>query len=365
MSEKCGRTMICSRCVMDDTDTSIVFTQTGCSNCDQALLDLENWKRNEPDSNDFKEYVDQFRFNKNEFDFVIGLSGGIDSSYLLHILKKTNLRIQAIHVDAGWNSKIATSNIFKMTERLKIPLKTIVIPWEPMRKLQIAYLKSGVINQDVPQDHLFTTRVKKFAAQMNVKYIASGWNYSSESILPTSWSYSPRDGKQIKHIAHMYGVTKNDLSKLEIMTQLSQYYNFNLRKKIKIIQPLNYLNYNRDVAKELLTNEYNWQDYGGKHEESRWTKFYQGVWLPKRWGIDKRKAHLSSQIISGQIDRQKALNMLNEPILNELQSEQEFNFIANKLQINQSELKDLMFASKISHESLKGDHLIRKIRNHL
>jgi PP-loop superfamily ATP-utilizing enzyme len=347
---------------MDNSDPNIIFTSTGCSNCDQALIDLEDWKKLEPESNDFKEYLNQFKANKDNFDLVIGLSGGIDSSYLLHILKKSNLRVQAIHIDAGWNSKIATSNIFRLTEKLKVPLKTIVIPWEPMRKLQAAYLKSGILNQDVPQDHLFTIHVKKFAIRAKVNRIASGWNYSSESILPIGWSYSPRDGTQIKHIAKIHGVAKSDLSKLEIMTQLSQYYNFNLRKQIGTIRPLNYLNYNRDIAKELLSNEYNWQDYGGKHEESRWTKFYQGYWLPKRWGIDKRKAHLSSQIISGQTSRPAALQILKEPILSNLEAEQELIFVANKLQMNSLELENLLHGPKVLHESFKGDHLMRKIR---
>ena len=347
---------------MDDSDSNIYFTETGCSNCDRALIELEDWKTFKPDSSEFNEYLDQFRNNNHDFDFVIGLSGGVDSSYLLHVLKKANLRVQALHIDAGWNSKIATSNIFRITEKLKIPLKTIVIPWEPMRKLQLAYLKSGVMNQDVPQDHLFTTRVKRFAAQLGIEKIASGWNYSSESILPTSWSYSPRDGRQIKHIGKIHGVTKDDLSKLEIMSQLSQYYSFSLKNKSRTIKPLNYLNYNRDIAKDLLSIEYNWQDYGGKHEESRWTKFYQGYWLPKRWGIDKRKAHLSSQIISKQITREDALQILKKPILDELEAEQEFTFVANKLRISTHDLENFMLSRKVSHESLKGDHLIRKMR---
>jgi hypothetical protein len=160
----------------------------------------------------------------------------------------------------------------------------------------------------------------------------------------------------------MHGVARSDLSKLEIMTQLSQHYNFNLRKQIATIKPLNYLNYNRDIAKELLSNEYNWQDYGGKHEESRWTKFYQGYWLPKRWGIDKRKAHLSSQIISGQTSRQTALQIIKEPILSNLEAEQEIIFVVNKLQMNSLELENLLHGPKVLHESFKGDHLMRKIR---
>ncbi len=355
--------MICNRCVMDESDPDIIFYELGCSNCKKAIRDLENWEKNNFDSSEFKSIINKKIGGKKSKPILIGLSGGVDSCYTLHALVGAGFDVTAIHIDAGWNSKIANSNIFKITNSLNINLKTIVIPWEPIRLLQIAYLSAGVLNLDIPQDHLFTIQTKLYASKYGFNLIASGWNFSSESILPKSWAYSARDGRQIKYIAKHFGLKNDEIKKLNIETKTTQIYKYNIKNKIRIINPLNHVDYNRDVAKKILVEKYNWEDYGGKHEESRWTKFYQGYVLPARWGIDKRKAHLSSQIVAGQISRESALEILSKPVFSEQEILVEIGFIASKLQISVEELVQFMNLPKTLHDDLPGDHVFRKIKN--
>jgi PP-loop superfamily ATP-utilizing enzyme len=347
---------------MDTSDVEIVFYGDQCSNCIGPLQILDDLtKTRSKGMEPFERFNLDSRLPERKYDAVIGVSGGIDSSYALHMLANSGLRLVAIHIDCGWNSAIAASNIRRMCSALNVPLKTLILDWESIRKLQIAYLKSGLLSQDVVQDHLFSIHTKKFALSLDVSNIVSGWNFSSESILPQSWAYSPKDGKQIRAIGRKFGMTDLELNKLEVMSFFKQKYAFDFRSKLKTLMPLNLIDYNRDEAILELQSIYGWKEYGSKHEESRWTKFFQGVILPDRWGIDKRRAHLSSQIIAGQITRAQALAILSSPALDDVEKSIEKEFVASKLGISLEDIEAFLALPLKSHSDYPGSDFSMKL----
>ena len=239
---------------------------------------------------------------KKEFDCIIGLSGGVDSSYLVYIAKvKLGLRPLVVHVDCGWNSELAVKNIENIIKSLDLELHTFVVNWEEMKDLQRSFFKASLPDQDIPQDHAIFSALYKFADENNIKYAFNGVNFATESILPVSWGYQAMDLRHIKSIHNRFG--ERELKEYPSVNFFQRYIYFNLIKNMKIISPLNYLNYRKNEAIEILTKELGWQYYGGKHHESRFTKFFQSYYLPFKFHFDKRRAHLSSLIVSGQINK--------------------------------------------------------------
>ena len=337
---------ICTRCVMDTTDLEINFDNDGvCNHCryfDSVLS--KKWYPDEKGLGILDEIISQIQMEgKNKkYDCVIGLSGGVDSSYLAYVLRNRypKLRILAIHVDGGWNSELAVHNIENIVKRLGIDLYTGVIPWEEMQDLQLAYFKSQLANQDVPQDHAFFATLYDVAIKNGIKYFLSGGNLATESILPSSWGYDAMDSTQLKAIHRKFGNKK--LKKYVTVSFFKRkiYYPYFL--KFKIVRPLDYLPYIKDISKEIIKNELDWRDYGGKHHESKFTKFFQAYWLPQKFGFDKRKAHLSSMIVSGQLTREDAFLELSKPLYDERELSEDKEYLAKKLGITLYDFESIM-----------------------
>jgi len=334
---------ICKKCIMDTSDPNIMFDENGiCSHCHYFENERKpNWFPNA----EGREKLDKKIFNikesrKNEqYDCMIGLSGGVDSSYLAYILKKEyNLRILAVHVDAGWNSELAVSNIENIVKILDIDLYTHVVDWQEMKSLQVAFLKSGVVNQDTPQDHAFFAGLYMAAEKFKIKDFLVGQNIQTESILPTAWQgLTAMDSIQLKYISNKFGRTK--LNKFPIVSFFNQHIYYPHIYKFRKLIPLNFMPYNKDEAKKIIIKELNWRDYGVKHGESKWTKFFQSYFLPKKCGFDKRRAHLSSLVLAGEINRKKALDEIKKDVyISKIEIEEDKEYVAKKLGITLSEI---------------------------
>lgn len=335
---------ICHNCVMDTSDTRIEFDINGiCDHCNDFYTNVKpNWRVN---SNSRDELSKIIEIIKNEgkgkdFDCILGLSGGVDSSYMLHIaVKEFGLRPLVFHVDGGWNSELAVHNIQMLVDKLGLDLYTEVINWEEMKDFQLAFFKSGVPHIDIPQDHAFVATLYNFAYKYNIKYILNGGNISTECVRnPMEFLYYGTDMAQINDIRKKFGTIKMDSYPFSSVLR----HKFFLRyvKGVKVIKSLNYMPYIKSDALRLLENVYGWKPYPQKHFESRFTKFYEGYWLPERFGFDTRRVQFSSLILTGQMKREDALEQLKKPAFNPETIDDEFNFIATKLGISSLELRE-------------------------
>lgn len=351
---------ICTNCIMDTTDPEIYFDENGvCNHCLKFENQLKkNWFPNEEGKKKLDAIINQIKIDgKNKkYDCVIGLSGGVDSSYLAYILRKLypELRILAVHIDGGWNSELAVHNIENIVKILGIDLYTGVVPWDEMQDLQLAFFKSQLANQDVPQDHAFFATLYHVANKNDIKYFLSGGNLATESILPSSWGYNAMDATQLKAVHKKFG--KKKLKKYEIVSFFKRKIYYPYFKKFRIIRPLDFLSYIKDEAKETIKKELNWRDYGGKHHESKFTKFFQAHWLPTKFGFDKRKAHLSSLIVSGQMTRDEALKELEKPLYDETELKEDKEFISKKLGISLEEFETIMQQSNKTFLDYPSDY---------
>ena len=343
---------ICSVCVMDESNPAIEFDANGqCNCCRDALRRMphEWWPGPEGQAR-LALLADQLKAagRGKPYDAMIGLSGGIDSAYLAHIaVRQMGLRVLAVHVDGGWNSEPAVRNIESLVRKLDLDLHSHVVEWQEMRDLQIAFLKASVLNQDIPQDHAFFSTLYRSAQQFGVRNFLSGVNFSSECVVPPGWGYPSIDGKHAKAIHTRFGSIP--LESYHFMGLAEFLWLTRVRKQLAIHRPLNYLNYDKEAARQQLTHEYGWRDYGGKHSESRFTKFYQDIYLPRKFNFDKRRLHLSSLVVSGQMNRAQALHELTQPITTPEQVRRDIKFVAKKLSINITELNSLIDSPAISH----------------
>ena len=329
---------------MDTSDPEITFNEKGiCNHCSnyndvtvkELFLGKEGKRRLDLILNKIKK-----EGKKSEYDCIIGLSGGIDSSYLALKTKEWGLRPLVVHVDAGWNSELSVYNIQKIITYCKYDLHTEVINWEDMKNLQLAYFKSGISNQDVPQDHIFFSTLYHYATQNNIKYILSGGNISTESIFPSSWHGSAMDAINLKAIYKRYG-SKKPLLDYKTINFFKYYIYFPFFYKMRTVRPLNFMEYNKANAIGEL-KKIGFKSYEGKHGESIFTKFFQTYYLPKKFGYDKRLPHLSSLIVSGQINRKDAIKELSKPLYDESTIENEKKYIAKKLGITKDEFEELI-----------------------
>ena len=356
---------ICSNCVMDSTDSNITFDSKGvCDHCNTFYKDiLPNWHTDETGDKILKAIVRKIKEEGKgkDFDCIMGVSGGIDSSYLLYIVvEKYGLRPLVFHVDAGWNSQIAVNNIERLIDKLGLDLFTHVIDWEEMKDLQLAYFKSGVPHIDMPQDHAFFASMYNFAFKNKIQYILTGGNYSTESVRnPIEWMYYQSDSRQLKDIHRKFG--QNALVNFPITSILWHKIYLRYIKGIKVIRPLDFFPYHKEEAMNLLIEKFNWQPYPQKHFESRFTKFYEGYWLPERFGFDTRKVQFSSLILTNQMSRDEALQKLAEPSYDKETISQDFEYIATKLGITGMELKSYFDSPHKTYKDYKSQEHIYQI----
>lgn len=334
---------VCTNCVMDTSDSRIVFDARGvCDHCNTFYATiLPNWHTDERGAAELRKITDQIREagRGKDFDCIIGMSGGIDSSYLTYLAKeKMGLRPLVFHVDAGWNSQEAVNNIERLVDELGLDLFTEVIDWEEMRDLQLAFFKAGVPHVDTPQDHAFFATMYKFAEKFSVRHILTGANYSTECVRnPIEWMYYQSDSTQLRDIHRRFGT--RPLETFPITSILWHKVYLPYVKKIQVVTPLNYFPYVKADAMKLLADRFGWQPYPQKHFESRFTRFYEGYWLPTKFGYDTRRVQFSSLILTQQMTREEALEKLKQPAYDPERLAQDFEFVATKLGITTAELQ--------------------------
>ncbi len=275
----------------------------------------------------------------NQYDCILGLSGGADSSYLAYLAKKMNLRPLVVHFDYGWNLELAVQNIENIIKKLDFNLYTIVMDWEEMKYLQRSYYKASVLDLDVPADHMIFGALYQTAAKFGIKYILSGKNTVTEGVLPSTWNYSKYDLVNLRNINKQF--ENKSLHKLPALG-IWQYGYYTAVKKLRLCEMLDYVDFNQKEVKEILTKELDWKDYGGKHYENIFTRFYQGYVLPVKFGIDKRKAHLSNLIYSGQITKEEALRELDQPPYDFSLVMEDMEYVSKKLGFSMAEFIEII-----------------------
>lgn len=350
---------------MDTSDYYIKFNSIGvCDHCETFYSKtLPSWDTGEVGKKQLSRLsalIKKDASNK-DFDCVIGMSGGIDSSYLAYVAKeRLGLRPLVFHVDAGWNSQIAVNNIEKIVDGLKLELFTEVVNWEEVKDLQRAFFRSGVPHIDVPQDHAFFATMYKFANKHKIRHILTGANLSTECIRnPVEWMYYQSDRKQLLDIHKKFG----DIPLRDYPTTSILWHKIWLPyiKKIKVSRPLNYIPYIKEDAKKLLMANFGWQPYTQKHFESRFTKFYESYWLPTRFGYDVRRVQFSSLIVTSQMTRRDALEELEKLPFETTEIDREKEFIANKLDITIEELDKYMTLPLKTYKDYKNNQRLYRM----
>ena len=333
----------CVRTVMDTTDADIWFDDEGVSShahyFDEVIAPVLTRAQAGARQGELDALVAEIKEagKGKPYDCVIGISGGVDSTYLALQAVRLGLRPLAVHFDSGWNSELAVDNIHNLVTKLGLDLYTHVIDWREMKDLQLSFFKAGVANADTPTDHAFAWVAHQQAAKYGIKYLLSGHNNMSESIMPKNWMYNAADARQVAGIQKRFGSVK--LKTYPLMGLFKRNLWFPFVKRMRYVQPLNLMPYHYEAAKQEIAREVGWRDYGGKHYESVFTRYFQGYYLPKRFGYDKRLPHLSSLILAGEITRDEALTKLETENYPEALRKQDHEFIAKKLGITVDELE--------------------------
>lgn len=329
---------ICTRGVWDETIPGITFDDKGVSNfCRLQEKLMADYPLGDKGKADWGKLVASIKTKGQgqRYDCVIGVSGGVDSSYLLHLAKQYGLRPLAVNLDNGFNSEIAVQNIYKVTTKLGIDLETYVIDYEEIKDLLKTYMKAAVPWIDTPTDLAIKATMYKIANQEGIKFILRGNDFRSEGKQPKEWTYS--DAKQLLYLHKLFG-SKISLKTYPLLTLFQLIYTGYI-KGVRDIRPYYFLDYNKQQAKRKLMEEYDWRDYGGHHHENLFTKFTMAYWLPKKFGIDKRKINLSAQVLSGAISREDAMAQLSQPFGTESELEQMRDYVMKKLEISPKEFE--------------------------
>lgn len=336
---------ICKCCVMDTTDEDIVFDSNGvCMRCNEYKERIEpEWNHGKGHEKELSALVDRIKESGKgkQYDCILGLSGGLDSSYMLHLaVKEWGLRPFVFHIDAGWNLPVAEENIKKLTDKLGIELHVEKMDWNEMREMQLAWFRTGLEMLDAPQDHAFIALIDKYSKEIGVKYILNGYNICTEIIAdPASWekgSGPTGDGAYIKDVVRKY--CRIPIKHYTYTSGLKHKFINPYFRGIKTVKPLNLVEFTRSSMAETLEKEYGYIPYGQKHFEDLITKFLEGWWQPTRFGHDIRRAQLSSLVVTGQMTREEALKILEQPPIGEDESEELFSEVANRLGISKEEL---------------------------
>jgi len=334
----------CTISVMDTiSDPNISFDEQGVCNYynEYKAAESEFVLKGEEAGKKLKDIITAIKKEGKgkQYDCIIGISGGVDSSYVAYLTKLHGLRPLAVHFDNGWNSELAVKNIENLVTKLNIDLYTLVVNWDEFKDLQLSYLKASVVDIEVVTDHAITGAIGRLAKKYNVKYLLNGWNVVTEAIMPEAWIYNKNDHVNLLDIHKKFG--KVPLKTYPVFNRFIKKYT----QQVLGVQPVSLLNlvpYNKQDIKKFIQQEFDWRDYGGKHYESIFTKFYQAFILPKKFNIDKRKAHLSSMIFSGQITREAALEALKQPLYTAGELNKDLDFVLKKLGLSMAEFEALM-----------------------
>jgi N-acetyl sugar amidotransferase len=341
----------CMRCVMDTTDPEISFYGDGvCNHCRNfdRLIGTE-WFPNEEGARRLDTMLARVKAEGEgkEYDSILGLSGGADSTYLALKMKDWGLRPLVVHVDAGWNSELAVANIERVVKHCGYDLHTHVVDWEEMRDLHLAFLRAGIPNQDVPQDHVFFASLYNFATKNGIRTIFSGGNLATEGIFPSSWHGSAMDVINLKAIHRKYG--QRPLKTYSTISFFNYYFWYPFVKKMRTVRPLNYMPYVKADAIREMERSFGYKPYDRKHGESLFTKLFQNYYLPTKFGYDKRLPHYSSLIVSGQMTREDALAKLQEPLYEPRELEADIAYFCKKLRISRAEFDALVSGENRHH----------------
>lgn len=356
---------VCTRCVMDTTDPAIRFDENGvCDHCHDFDTNVKpNWHTDEHGEQQLTQLVKKIKATGKgkEFDCLLGLSGGVDSSYMLHLaVTKFGLRPLVFHVDGGWNSELAVHNINVMVDKLGLDLYTEVINWEEMKDFQLSWFKAGVPHLDIPQDHAFFATMYYFAEKHKIRYILNGGNFSTECVqYPMEWFYYATDITHINDVRSKFGTHPMPTYPFSSVFRHKIYLKY--LKGVNVVKPLNFMPFLKDEAVKTLEQEYGWKSYPQKHFESRFTKFYEGYWLPERFGYDTRRVQYSSLILTGQLSREAALERLLRPAYDRDKIDEEFVYIATKLGITPDELRGYMTMPKKYYWDYKNQQNIFRL----
>ncbi|MBL69313.1 MAG: ExsB family protein [Verrucomicrobiales bacterium] len=349
MSVRSESHQICGRCVMDTSDPYIEFDSEGiCNHCREYLQERARFSGRDRLKRELDQLVGQVKAEGHgrAYDCVIGVSGGVDSTYVAYVVKKLGLRPLAVHLDNGWNSELAVANIQRALERLGIDLDTHVLQWEEFRDLQLSMLRASTPDGEIPTDHAIRAVLQEAAARHGVRYILNGRNYVTEGISPWAWTYSALDWRYIRGVHRQFG-----------RVPLRTFPHFNLARlgwsaavqRVKQVGILNYIKFDKSDAMQVLADELDWRDYGGKHYESIYTRFFQSQVLPEKFGIDKRKSYLSVLVVSGQMARGDALEALREPACSPDLMRKDRAYVLKKLGLDKKSFGEIMDAPMRSH----------------
>lgn len=334
----------CTRCVMDTSDPDIHFDGNGyCNHCTELLHRINSPAYEEHFSKkNFEALLEKIKSKGRgkKYDCILGLSGGVDSSYLAYLLKGYGLRVLLVHMDNGWDAEESVRNIKAVAGALHFDYDSVVLNWEKFRDIQKAFLKASVIEAETPTDIAIQGALHQKAAEHKVAYILSAGNLATEGILPAYWHYNSKDYKYLSSVQRRFGTLP--VRKLLPTFNLWEEVWYKFVKGIRIIYPLNYIRFAKEEAIAILENKIGWRRYGGKHHESRYTKFIQSYLLPEKFGIDYRKATYSSEICFGNKTRAEALQLLQQPLYQQEEVEREKKFIAKKLGLSFDEFEQIL-----------------------
>lgn len=338
---------------MDTTDPDIWFDESGVSShaieFDEVFAPVVIPAQKGELLGELERMVDQIKAagRGKPYDCVVGVSGGVDSTYVALQAVRLGLRPLAVHFDSGWNSELAVSNIHNLVTTLDLDLYTHVVDWREMKDLQLSFFKASLANCDVPTDHAFSWVAYQQARKYGIKYIVSGSNYATESILPEAWGYNADDARLLKAVHAKFGTVK--LKTYPVMGIFKRKIWYPMVRGIKTVAPLNYMPYNYKDAKQDIIDNVGWRDYGGKHYESVFTRYFQGYYLPHKFGFDKRLAHYSSLILSDQVTRDEAITLMESSNYPEELRKQDHEFIAKKLGLSVEELEVLCSRAPVDY----------------
>lgn len=365
---------VCDSCIMDTSDPHIQFDEKAvCDYCNNfSGIIRPNWHTDERGMAQLKAMANAIRKDGmgKDYDCIIGLSGGLDSSYAAYVTKELmGLRPLLFHVDAGWNTEQAVSNIGKLVDGLKLELYTEVINWEEVKDLQLAFLKSGIPDQDLVQDAAFFSALYKFARKHGIKHVITGSNYSTECCRePEEWGgYLGIDLRLIKDIHKRFG--KQPLKSFPLVDIFVYKVIYQRFLGMKVHYPLNSVPFIKKEVEGMLQERYGWQPFQHKHHESRFTRFFEDYWLPRKFGFEKRRAHFSSLIMTGQMTRGEALERISQPELDELTLKQEFEYVSQRLGLTPEELQEIFEDENKTYKDYKnkrwliglGANILRKL----